>query len=150
MKVEAAQRTAAGKLCGALSWYSEPSAGCGCSPELGGDEQLLSLHDAVCQHPGQRPAHLPLVLVDGSAVDVPVASLDRCNHSLLHLPGLSLPAMTAFEPLLRPTFDIRQELSSAGNVLAKQTGGNPATPARHMEGMKRSAEQVEDKCPIPR
>lgn len=67
----------------------------GVVPELRGDEEVLTLGEAVLEDLVECLADLLLVLVDASQVEVAVASLDGVDDGLLDLAGLREPRTEA-------------------------------------------------------
>lgn len=61
------------------------------APELGGDEEILSLHLARRQGFFDAVSNFLLVLVAESGIDVPVAHGNSVAHGSLDLPGAGLP-----------------------------------------------------------
>lgn len=62
-----------------------------CAPELAGNEQVLTLHDAALDNVLKSLTDLILVLVAESAVNVPVTALNGVDDSLLDLTRRRLP-----------------------------------------------------------
>lgn len=67
------------------------SASVECAPELAGNEQVLSLHDAARDNILQRLADFILVLVAEGAVNVSVTTLNCVDNSFLDLARRRLP-----------------------------------------------------------